>query len=85
MSNSFTLTVKNPEQRFAEGKAAAAKEGVSITGDLENGTISGSTPLGPIKASYTSLSNEQYRIDILEKPMFVPVSMIEAKVREVIG
>jgi len=85
MAGTFTVTVKNPEVRFAEGKAIAEKLGASIDGDISGGTVSGVSPLGPVKAKYSALGNDLYRIEILEKPFLVPMSLIEGKIREAIG
>ncbi|MFH0922160.1 MAG: hypothetical protein V1913_17590 [Fibrobacterota bacterium] len=85
MAHTFTLTIKNPEKRLAEGKAAAEKVGVRLEGDVTGGTISGQSPLGSVKATYRALGNDLYQIEVLEKPFLVPMSMVEQKVREAIG
>lgn len=85
MAQTFTLIIKDPEKRFAQGLAAAKDFGVTVEGDVTGGTVSGKSPLGVVKAAYRALGNGQYQIEVLEKPFLVPMSMIEQKVREALG
>ena len=85
MSKSFTVNVPDPEKKFTQGMEAAAEKGVSVKGDLAGGTIEGMTPAGIIKAKYTAVGKNDYLVEILEKPFLIPASLIENKVREVLG
>lgn len=83
MAHSFTISVAGPMS------VTLGKVGEEITcgggvfrGNESCGTFSGKTPLGLIRGDYCCVSGEEIRITIVDKPLLVPYSMIEAKIRE---
>jgi hypothetical protein len=56
------------------------QEGGQFAGDATAGRFSGHSPVGPVEGRYTVFA-ESIRITITNKPMLVPCSVIEERIR----
>ncbi|MDA8431396.1 MAG: hypothetical protein M0Z60_00360 [Nitrospiraceae bacterium] len=86
MAHSFTIAVCGPMSVTLEKVGSEITCGGGIfDGDESCGTFSGSTPLGPIRGEYCCVSPKEIKITIVDKPLLVPFSVIEAKIRAYFG
>lgn len=77
MSQSFSIKLNSdPAAVFAKFQATAAKNDVSCSGNQNAGQFSGSG----IQGSYSLVGNE-LTVTIDKKPMLIPWSVVESKVR----
>jgi len=63
-------------------ESAITSAGGSFNGNEEGGSFFGKTPLGFIKAQYYCTEANEIQVTIVDKPFFVPYSVIESKMRE---
>jgi hypothetical protein len=76
----FTIKVKDAEAKF---KKASTEKGVTITGDVENGTIVVMSIVGNIEVEYRCLGKYgEYGIDVIKKPMLISEDAIESRIRK---
>lgn len=66
---------------FERARAAAAKEGGTITGNEQSGNFNGKTPLGEIAGTYT-VNSGVLNVTINKKPMLVPQGAITSALDE---
>jgi len=83
MAHSFSITLSD-EVSAVLGKVEAAitSNGGSFEGNEKDGIFLGKTPLGFIKGEYCFTAAREIEVTIVEKPFFVPYSVIELKIRE---
>ena len=74
-SFSFPITV-TPKQAVEKAKAAAEKEGATFEGNSKEGKFSALGVVG----SY-EIRGSVVEVEILEKPFFAPLSIIESKIK----
>ncbi len=72
--------VDHPEELIIKARHAAEKHGLRLTGDTEKGLIKG---LG-IEAHYL-LQEDMLTVKILRKPLLLPWSMLEQKLRTMVS
>jgi hypothetical protein len=64
----------------ARARAAATAGGGTFAGDTAAGTFSGATPMGMVRGAYR-IAGQRAEIAITEKPTFVPMALVEGRVR----
>ncbi len=86
MAHTFTIMpVDEISVLVKRVESAITAAGGSFRGNEENGIFLGKTPLGFIKGEYCCTEAEKIEVTIVEKPFFVPYSLIELKIREYFG
>lgn len=73
----FTMT---PEELVGKARKAIEDAGGTFSGNTSEGSFEISSPV-KVKAHYTMTANS-ITLTVTDKPMIVPCSMIEAKLRE---
>lgn len=73
----FTIS---PEELVGKAKSAIEKAGGSFSGNTSAGSFDISSPV-KVEGNYT-VSGQTITLTVTEKPMIVPCSMIEAKLKE---
>ena len=69
------------DQLFAKLSKLVHDNGGRITGNASAGTVSISTPIGAVDASY-QVSGQDVTIHVTKRPFFLPCSTIESFVKE---
>ncbi len=83
MAHTFTISVTGPiSVTIGKVSSEITCSGGRFEGNESCGTFSGKTPLGYIKGEYCCVSATDIRVTIVDKPFFVPYSVIESKIRE---
>ena len=83
MAHSFSITLSDEVSAIlGKVEVAITSNGGSFQGNEENGIFLGKTPLGFIKGEYCCTAAKKIEVTIVEKPFFVPYSVIELKIRE---
>ncbi len=83
MSHTFTIIPSDEiSALLARVKTAIMSSGGSFEGNEEEGVFFGKTPLGFIKGEYCCIRENGITVTIMDKPFFVPYSVIELKIRE---
>jgi hypothetical protein len=79
MSHAFTVPLKgrSSSELVAKAKEAAVESGAVFTGDEHTGTFSGND----VVATY-EIRPEDVLITLTKKPLIVPWSFVEARIRE---
>ena len=65
-----------PEELIRQVGEAIRRAGGELDGDVRSGFYSVPTPAGTVEGSY-AVSGQTIRIEVLEKPVFLPCSIIE--------
>ena len=85
MSCSFTITYTKPKEILVEKIVnAVLSAGGKFTGDIENGTFEGNTPIGSFKGSYAVLG-DVISVDIDKKPFLLSCGRIENEINKYLG
>jgi len=80
MAHIFTLAISDEiSSVLARVESAITGSGGTFLGDAEKGVFQGNSIMGPIKGEYCSVSGNEIRISIMDKPFIVPYSMIEER------
>jgi hypothetical protein len=85
MAHSFNakLNIKGElSSQLDKVKKSITGQGGSFDGDAKAGKFTVKTPLGNVSLSYTVLPDNQLAFKVTDKPMLVPNSTIESKIRE---
>jgi len=83
MAHIFTLTISDEiTSVLATVASAITGSGGTFSGDAEKGVFQGNSFMGPIKGEYCSISGNEIRITIKDKPFIVPYSLIEGEVKK---
>jgi len=78
MSRTFTLNfTADPENLLQQAKELAARVGILFDGDNHHGTFSGQGVAGEYH-----IDNRKMMLTISEKPLIIPWSLIETKLKE---
>ncbi len=76
MAKTFTYTItEDPQQIINKVKDIALEKGITVTGDQQQGNLSGQG----VKADYF-LENSTLTITVQKKPLIVPWTMVEKMV-----
>jgi hypothetical protein len=78
MPFSFNVNFADAESAVTKAKSAVASGGGRFSGDVSGGTFSGSG----IEGGYRVISDTEAEVTILKKPVFLPESVVENKVRQ---
>lgn len=83
MAHTFTVAL-NDEIAAVLGRVESAitESGGIFAGNTEKGVFQGNSVMGPIKGEYCSVSENEIRITINDKPFIVPYSMIEGEIKK---
>jgi hypothetical protein len=73
----------SPQDLFSRAKTAVEKQGGSFTGDTNSGQFTINV-FGTISGEYT-ISGQEIRISINEKPMMIPCGAIESALKSQLG
>jgi hypothetical protein len=65
---------------LARVRSLIVAEGGQFSGDAAAGRFSGTSPVGPVEGRYT-IQGASIRITITSKPMLLPCSVIEERIR----
>jgi hypothetical protein len=76
----FPISADELVRRIDTGIRGAGGE---FSGDSESGFYSVPTPVGSIEGSY-AVSGQTIQIDVLEKPILLPCSLIEMKLSQIV-
>ena len=83
MAHIFTLTISDEiTSVLTRVESVITGSGGTFLGDAEKGAFQGSSIMGPIKGEYCSISGNEIRISITDKPFVVPYSMIEEEIKK---
>lgn len=83
MAHTFTIMASDGiASLIMRVESAITSNGGSFSGNEEKGIFSGRTPLGFIKGEYCCTLDNDIEVTIVDKPFFVPYSVIESKIRE---
>ncbi len=83
MAHIFTVAISDEiSSVLARVESAITGSGGTFFGNAEKGIFQGNSIMGPIKGEYCSVSGNEMRITIMDKPFVVPYSMIEGEVRK---
>jgi len=83
MAYSFTIKLDDElDSVLKRVESGIRGNGGRFQGDTESGSFAGKSVLGFIKGSYRSLSGEEIRIIITDKPFLVPYRTIESEIRK---
>jgi len=86
MAHIFTLAISDEiSSVLARVESAITGSGGTFLGDAEKGVFQGNSIMGPIKGEYCSVSGNEIRISIMDKPFIVPYSMIEGEIKKYFG
>lgn len=77
-----TFSVPMTRDQAEQLRARGAEEGIVVEGD--SGTLERGTPVGHIKVGF-EFANDELKVTVLEKPVFISGGLIEGKVREELG
>ncbi len=76
MAKTFTYTItEDPQQLISKVKLIASEKGINVTGDHQQGSLSGKG----VDANYL-LEDSTLTITVQKKPMIVPWTMVEKMV-----
>ena len=79
---SFQFKIEtDPAETIEKVKAKIEQEGGEFNGDENEGKFSLPTPVGDIEGSY-QVTADELKIDITQKPAFLPCSMLEAELKK---
>ncbi|MBI5633780.1 MAG: hypothetical protein HZA15_09915 [Nitrospirae bacterium] len=83
MAHTFTVAL-NDEIAAVLGRVESAitESGGTFQGDSSKGVFQGISVMGPVKGEYSSVSENEIRITINDKPFIVPYSMIEGEIKK---
>ena len=83
LAHTFTVALNDeiPAVLTRVGSAITESGGV-FSGDAAKGVFQGNSVMGPIKGEYCSVSENEIRITINDKPFIVPYSMIEGEIKK---
>ena len=83
MAHIFTVAISDEiSSVLARVESAITESGGIFSGDTAKGIFQGNSIIGPIKGEYCSVSGNEIRISITDKPFIVPYSMIEGEVKK---
>jgi hypothetical protein len=83
MAHSFTIRLNDELSLVLKRvESGITESGGRFEGNLECGAFAGKSVLGFIKGKYHSLSDEEIRITITDKPLIVPYRTIETEIRK---
>jgi hypothetical protein len=83
LKHSFIIKLKNEASSIlSEMRSIITGKGGSLKGDREFGSFEGKSVLGTIKGEYRSISDDEIEITINDKPLLIPYSTIESKIRK---
>lgn len=83
MAHSFTVALNDEIAAvLCRVESAITESGGIFSGDAAKGVFQGNSVMGPIKGEYCSISENEIRITINDKPFIVPYSMIEGEIKK---
>lgn len=83
MAHTFSVALNDEiSSVLSRVESAITKSGGTFSGDTEKGVFQGNSVMGPIKGEYCSVSGNEMRITIKDKPFIVPYSMIEGEIKK---
>ncbi|MBI5075436.1 MAG: hypothetical protein HZB62_09785 [Nitrospirae bacterium] len=83
MAHTFTVALnKDISSVLAGVESAITESGGTFLGDSSKGVFQGNSVMGPIKGEYCSVSGNEMRITIKDKPFIVPFSVIEGEIKK---
>lgn len=83
MAHTFTIALNDDiSSALSRVESAITENGGTFLGDRSKGVFQGNSVMGPIKGEYCSVSENEIRITIKDKPFVVPHSMIEGEIKK---
>ncbi len=83
MAHIFTVAINDEiSSVLARVESAITESGGTFQGDSSKGVFQGNSVMGPIKGEYCSITGNEMRITIMDKPFIVPYSMIEGEIKK---
>lgn len=83
MAHTFTVVLSTDiPSVLARVESVITENGGTFLGDSSKGVFQGNSVMGPIKGEYCSVSGNEMRITIKDKPFIVPYSMIEGEIKK---